>query len=391
MVHLAATVYPSTLTANSSHDVCIYKNGASLVNRRFNSAFTHEGSVITCDDVANGTDYYECWVYITGGGTVDGVLGFTHFSGHIVGGPPGAAGAAGPVGPPAPSWALVSNGFCARKVTPGTQAIAAATFTKIAFDFEDYDSGNYYDATLSRWTPPAGIVHIDVGAVATGLIATNIWYLDIYKNGSSIKSAQHMPASTVQNGHQISLDDKCNGTDYYEVFTFYNTAFTITVGTTFFNGHSTGGPKGDTGAQGAPGPSGSGSGDVLRSGAPSAGQVAVWVDGNAIKGTSVFTGISHTIYSGTAPDFTAAPTFTMTVSASAFTVANPSVDPPWGTYTSITISMTGAGAITWGSKYKGLANYTKSTWVSGTMMDHLTFRWSGTSYDLVGAAKGINQ
>jgi len=81
--------------------------------------------------------------------------------------------------------------------------------------------------------------------------------------------------------------------------------------------------------------------------------------------------------------------FTAAVAA-AFVIANPSANPAVGIFVSITITMTAAGAVTFGSNFKGLANYTQSTWSSGTVRDHIVFRWSGTTYDLVGAAKGIN-
>jgi hypothetical protein len=95
------------------------------------------------------------------------------------------------------------------------------------------------------------------------------------------------------------------------------------------------------------------------------------------------------IASGVAADFSAAQAFTCAVSA-AFTIANPSGNPAIGTYVTITITWTAAGVVTFGSNFKGFANYTQSTWTSGTMRDHIVFRWSGATYDLVGAAKGIN-
>jgi hypothetical protein len=96
------------------------------------------------------------------------------------------------------------------------------------------------------------------------------------------------------------------------------------------------------------------------------------------------------ISSGSAPNFAAGQNFTIAMAA-AFSVVNPSANPMTGTYVAITVSMTGAGALTWGSNFKGLAAYTQSAWTTGTMRDHLVFRWSGTTYDLVGVAKGINQ
>jgi hypothetical protein len=102
------------------------------------------------------------------------------------------------------------------------------------------------------------------------------------------------------------------------------------------------------------------------------------------------TASSSALTSSVAADFSTKQVWTAAVSG-AFTISNPSADPASGTYVAIVISMTAAGAVSWGNKFKGLANYTQSTWASGTMRDHLTFRFDGTNYDLVGVAKGANQ
>jgi len=53
---------------------------------------------------------------------------------------------------------------------------------------------------------------------------------------------------------------------------------------TEFSGRGAPGRDGPMGPQGVPGPSGSGTGDVLRSGTPTAGQYAVWTDASHIQG-----------------------------------------------------------------------------------------------------------
>jgi len=97
------------------------------------------------------------------------------------------------------------------------------------------------------------------------------------------------------------------------------------------------------------------------------------------------------IASAVAPDFSVAQVQAFTAAvAGAFTIANPSADANVGAYVSITITWTAAGTVTFGNKFKGLGNYVQSVWTSGTVRDHIVFRWSGSTYDLVGAAKGIN-
>ena len=105
--------------------------------------------------------------------------------------------------------------------------------------------------------------------------------------------------------------------------------------------------------------------------------------------TAAQTAAVGTLVSSTPADFTQTNAWLFTLSAPSF-VANPSVNPATGTYISITIRMTAVGALTWGNLFKGLSNYTQSTWSSGVLEDHVVFRWNGTNYCLVGAATRIN-
>lgn len=392
-VHIDGQAHASTVTASTPFFLSIYKNGVALkVGLEYvTTGHSTQAVQVSVDDVCNGTDYYELWITCTTASTASLTNTYlaNYFSGHAIGGPKGDVGPAGPV---APSWSLVPTGFRANKTADQT-GIASVTPTKLTFPSENYDQGSYYDTATSRWTPPAGLIHIDASVrIASGLTTATAIFVYLYKNGAEIRRTTSV-TNGASGGHQASFDDVCNGTDYYELFFSGTTASTIVIeGVTalqsWWSGHSTGGPKGDVGPAG---PSGSGSGDVIRSGTPVAGQVAVWVDANTIKGAAVYTPVPVAITSSTAADFSAAQAFTVAV-AGAFTVANPSANPAVGTYVSITISMTAAGAVTWGANFKGFTNnYTQSTWVSGTMRDHLTFRWSGTTYDLIGVAKGINQ
>lgn len=89
-------------------------------------------------------------------------------------------------------------------------------------------------------------------------------------------------------------------------------------------------------------------------------------------------------------DFSTYQVATLAVSG-AFTVAAPSANPATGTYIHMVISMTASGTVSFNAVFKGLANYSQSTWSTGTMRDHLTFRWDGSTYNLVGVANGVNQ
>jgi hypothetical protein len=86
-------------------------------------------------------------------------------------------------------------------------------------------------------------------------------------------------------------------------------------------------------------------------------------------------------------------TFIINVAATTFAFVNPTVAPfANGAYITVTVNMSGNGAISFSGLFKGLAAYTKSTWTSSVVRDHLTFRYSSASntLELVGVAKGIN-
>jgi hypothetical protein len=120
------------------------------------------------------------------------------------------------------------------------QAITTSIHNKLTLGFELYDQGGHYDTTLSRWTPPAGIVHISAGVyVSTGTTANTYVIAAIFKNGGNFKQGVILTPTT-HGGSQVSVDDVANGTDYYELHVWAaGTALSVDgSGTnTFFCGH----------------------------------------------------------------------------------------------------------------------------------------------------------
>lgn len=96
---------------------------------------------------------------------------------------------------------------------------------------------------------------------------------------------------------------------------------------------------------------------------------------------------SAAITSGVAPDFSAKQLFTIAVSGSTFTVANPSADPANNTVILLIISFTTANLVSFGTEYK-VTGYTPSA--SGK--DALTFVYDSAAglYYLMGIRKGIS-
>ena len=160
-------------------------------------------------------------------------------------------------GPPGQNaTGLPAVGFRANKNAVNQTGLVAGVQTKITFTTEDYDAGGTYDAATSRWTPPAGIVHLSLNiGFVSGITASGFGFASIAKNGVMIKTSPSFLASGETCYTQISVDDVANGTDYFEAFASGSSG-TVTVDGnitySFFSGHivSQQGPKGDTGPSG---------------------------------------------------------------------------------------------------------------------------------------------
>jgi len=109
----------------------------------------------------------------------------------------------------------------------GDQSCPAAvgsvpTVTKIAFNVVDLDlPGGNYSAANQRWTPPAGTVHIQLNALATGFTSTESYGLRINKNGSAIPNIIAQDVMKVAGGFMVGFAivfDEANGTDFYEAY-----------------------------------------------------------------------------------------------------------------------------------------------------------------------------
>ncbi|MEK9147760.1 MAG: hypothetical protein AAB593_02535 [Patescibacteria group bacterium] len=86
---------------------------------------------------------------------------------------------------------------------------------KITFENEEFDIGNYYNNTTSRWTPPAGIYYI--GGSYTQATGPRDMLIALSKNGAKIKedygNSNSGAGGSVPFGVLVSVD----GTDYLEL------------------------------------------------------------------------------------------------------------------------------------------------------------------------------
>lgn len=131
--------------------------------------------------------------------------------------------------------------FSAHKNGTDQTGIGSGTYTKITFGTELFDIGSLF--SNSRWTPPAGSVHVKgIAVLYQGLTSGTVAVLSIHKNGSEYKTASSIvgtPASGYA-GLTVDIVDRANGTDYYELFASGTTASTFSVNgaatQTFFMG-----------------------------------------------------------------------------------------------------------------------------------------------------------
>ena len=107
----------------------------------------------------------------------------------------------------------------------GTQNITTATWTKITFDSEVYDSSSKYDTSTSRFTPgEAGKFFIFANSRfnADNGSGTQQYEIRIYKNGSAqtpamLNGVYDVSAQIITN-NVSGIVTSSNTTDYFEIY-----------------------------------------------------------------------------------------------------------------------------------------------------------------------------
>lgn len=104
------------------------------------------------------------------------------------------------------------------------QLVADATFVKMVFDTEEFDTASCFDTTKSRFTPNvAGYYQITLGITGSGLITGNTNSL-VYKNGSLAKSIANLPNTAGYPQAAGTALIYMNGTtDYLEAYVYQTT------------------------------------------------------------------------------------------------------------------------------------------------------------------------
>ena len=106
-----------------------------------------------------------------------------------------------------------------------------ATFTKVTFNTEEFDTNNNYDTSTSRFTPTVAGYYQFNWNLDTGGVTTSITISDLYKNGASFKRSGGVSIAGISeqyvNGSALVY---ANGTtDYFEIYVYIGSGSTATV------------------------------------------------------------------------------------------------------------------------------------------------------------------
>jgi hypothetical protein len=136
-----------------------------------------------------------------------------------------------------PSSEANTPAFIAKYSGDGS-GFANATYVKLSFDSEVYDSGSVYDTSNYRFTPGvAGNYQLYARIIfQAGSTSPSQARIAIYKNGSVLQYSRWTTATTISDWTvQTSHIDIANTTDYYEAYAYQSNA---TSSTTFTIGDS---------------------------------------------------------------------------------------------------------------------------------------------------------
>jgi hypothetical protein len=111
------------------------------------------------------------------------------------------------------------------------QTLANTTYTKIAYNTEEFDTGSCYDTTNYRFTPNvAGYYQLNaiIGFTAN---ATGAVFLRLYKNGSAFKDGIYVPNANTGPELVCSWLAYANGsTDYFEIYGWQSSGGNLSAG-----------------------------------------------------------------------------------------------------------------------------------------------------------------
>lgn len=128
---------------------------------------------------------------------------------------------------------VAGNGpaFSATRNGNGNQTVSAATYTKVLFPTEEFDTNSNFAS--STFTPTvAGYYQLNA---AVGLNSTGESLIQVYKNGANFKTGQDL-VGTIYNLAFSTLVYANGTTDYFEIYVYpgAGTIFSGSTGVTYF-------------------------------------------------------------------------------------------------------------------------------------------------------------
>ena len=127
---------------------------------------------------------------------------------------------------------IAGNGPAFSAYQSSAQTLSTATFTKILYQTEEFDTNSNFAS--STFTPTVAGYYQVVGAVGFG--TTTTCAVRIYKNGSNLKQVFNSVTSSVSTGSGTALIYMNGSTDYVEIFAYLGSgqALVPDVTTTYF-------------------------------------------------------------------------------------------------------------------------------------------------------------
>jgi len=108
----------------------------------------------------------------------------------------------------------------------GTQNISSATWTKVQFNSEVFDTNSTFDSSSNyRWTPGvAGKYFMYLGLTIDDLADSKRIYTKVYKNGSGVAESLTISSSgrTAKYSNNTSFIDIADADDYYEGWIYHD-------------------------------------------------------------------------------------------------------------------------------------------------------------------------
>ena len=99
------------------------------------------------------------------------------------------------------------------------QTLTAATWTKIAFNTEEFDTNSNYNTTNYRFTPTVGgYYQVNISMKVEGV--TNRMIVGLYKNGSLYKTGDDIQATYGRNITGSFMVQLNGSTDYIEAYMY---------------------------------------------------------------------------------------------------------------------------------------------------------------------------